>query len=188
MAKPRQDPPAQEPENLAPMVEFVVAQIGVNPEQLFHRHRVAIDRMAELDLEIAGLKAERAELEATYGLGANTAQGQLTEWEHDRKVLLSKIKERVRKDGLAGKYSPDNKSEKLSNDRVDDIAHIDPEYTAFLDRSRADRKRFTKLGSDIAGKYAELGKARRYAGHIEHRLKYFDAMAYLTGNEMKLAR
>lgn len=180
--------PPEEPENLAPMVEFALAQIGVNPEQLFSRHRAALDKVAELDTIIAGLKAERAELEAMYGLGVNTAQGQMTQWEHERKMLLCRLTEKVRADALAGRFHPNGEKEKLSNDRADDLAHMEPEYTQFIERAREERKRFTKLDADISARYAELGKVRRYAAHIELRLKYFDAMAYLTGNEMKLAR
>lgn len=141
--------------------------------------------MADLELQIAGKKAEIAELSAKYS--GNSKAGALSQFEHDRKALLARLQEAERHRILTAPRKDGEKAAKVVEGALDSYAHAHPDYTKYLDDAREERKRFERAQAEISKLYAERAREIGVKQYITQRLKTVDALAYAFGGEARLS-
>lgn len=99
-----------------------------------------VERRAGVE-PLAALLAERAELiEVVADLRAKF--GSFGTFDHLRKVMLSQIKSKVRLEAMRDKR-------KVNNDQVDEEAHEDGDYYAFILDATKDRARWVRFEAKI---------------------------------------
>lgn len=159
--------------------------LGMDPERLLTRYRQQVEAVAAIELQIAEKKAEIAELAAKYS--GNNKAGAVSQWEHDRKALLSRLQEAKRHEILTAPRKDGEKPAKVVEAMLESYAHAHPDYTKLLDEARGERIKYEKAQAEISKLYAKRGRELGVQRYITQRLKTVDALAYAFGGEARLS-
>lgn len=129
----------------------------------------------KLRQQAAPLKTERAMLQTRFESGKNKSTSL---FDLARASLLARLKEKARKNAPEGK--------RISDDRAGDLAHLDPEYEAFIQEARDQQIRIADLSSKLDDIYNQIEGWQTKREHIVNLLGVFKSVAYAYGEEAKL--
>lgn len=126
--------------------------------------------------QAAPLKTERAMLQTRFESGKNKSTSL---FDLARASLLARLKEKAR---TAAREA----NEKLTDTRAEDLAHLDPEYEAFIQEARDQQILIAELSSKLDDIYNQIEGWQTKREHIINLLGVFKSVAYAYGEEAKL--